>query len=148
MTIKTVLKPGQTDLRPKQNTFADGLPQTHFARAKDGSVVLGFVSRFTDNDGHTSTIGWDYVVDRCSVDAAGGTYANCDSKHLWTRAESTSKYALPRLYFRFTPKDCAWYHVRAVNPAGSSPYVPFRTDNDLGKNPSATRPQEICPAKK
>lgn len=147
VSILPVLRPGETDIRAKQNTFADGLPQTHYARLKDGSVVLGFVSRFTDNGGHVSTIGWDYVIDRCSVDAAGGEYGNCAKKNLWTNAERTSKYALPRLYFHFTPSACAWYHVRAVNPAGSSPYVAFRTDNDLGTNPAATRPQEICPKK-
>ena len=71
-------------------------------------------------------------------------FARMPKKNLWQTAERTDRYALPRLYYLYKPAACAWYHVRSSNPAGFSPFAPFRTDNDLRK----TTPQRICPPEK
>ncbi len=124
--IADVAKPG--------STIATGLPKVHFRRSSTGSVVVTFVSRYRASH-RWSTIGWDYLVMKCTE----SSLSNCSQR--WSPAFDTAKYWLPRLYWSFTPTQCAFYEVRASNPAGSSPFVPIRTDNDL----TAKTPSQICP---
>lgn len=111
----------------KFGSFTDSsmppVPNTSYSRPS-GKVTLNFPAEVSDGNGHTSWVGWRYVVDKYDPNR-GLWFTVYDKGWEWSsRSVPTSTTYNPS-------GNCYRYRAKAANPVGPSQWASFNNDQPI-----------------